>query len=199
MKRKIIAFISDFLIAALLLGGIYGVNYLIPQKGIMAQTMTAQAADGKLRTSTGSRTSESGNDLSDTATKTPEDTSRKADNLAGGMDRSADNQAREKELQTLADNYSNGLPTTRVSLDSQDWHQKFADKFTDQVISTDTSYTSPNASVQITRNSYNTNRLDKSQGGKHVKYGTNISYVLADIYVATSHVCRHVLLRIHTE
>lgn len=184
MKRKIIAFISDFLIAALLLGGIYGVNYLIPQKGIMAQTMTAQAADGKLRTSTGSRTSESGNDLSDTATKTPEDTSRKADNLAGGMDRSADNQAREKELQTLADNYSNGLPTTRVSLDSQDWHQKFADKFTDQVISTDTSYTSPNVSVQITRNSYNTNRLDKSQGGKHVKYGTNISYVLADIYVS---------------
>lgn len=37
--------------------------------------------------------------------------------------------------------------------------------------------------MQITRNSYNTNRLDKSQGGKHVKYGTNISYVLADIYV----------------
>lgn len=108
------------MIAALLLGGIYGVNYLIPQEGIMAQTMTAQAADGKLQISTGSGTTESGNNLSDTATKTP----------------------------------------------------------------SDTSYTSLNVSVQITRNSYNTNRLDKSQGGKHIKYGTNISYVLADIYVS---------------
>lgn len=150
----------------------------------MAQTMTAQAAEGKLRISTGSRTSESGNNLSDTATKTPSDTSRKADNLVGGTDHSEDNQAREKELQTLADSYSNGLPTTRVSLDSQDWSRKFADKFTDHVISTDTSYTSLNVSVQITRNSYNTNRLDKFQGGKHIKYGTNISYVLADIYVS---------------
>lgn len=172
------------MIAALLLGGIYGVNYLIPQEGIMAQTMTAQAADGKLQISTGSGTTESGNNLSDTATKTPSDTSRKADNLVGGTDHSEDNQAREKELQTLADSYSNGLPTTRVSLDSQDWSRKFADKFTDHVISTDTSYTSLNVSVQITRNSYNTNRLDKFQGGKHIKYGTNISYVLADIYVS---------------
>ena len=72
------------MIAALLLGGIYGVNYLIPQEGIMAQTMTAQAADGKLQISTGSGTTESGNNLSDTATKTPSDTSRKAYNLDGG-------------------------------------------------------------------------------------------------------------------
>lgn len=144
MKRKVIAFVSDLLIAALLLGGIYGVNYLIPQKGIIAQTMTAQAAGVKSQTVSG----------------------------------------REKELQTLVDKHSNGLPTTKVSLDSQDWRQKFADKFTDQVISTDTSYSSPDISVQITHNSYNTNRLDMTQDGKHMQYGTNISYVLADIYVS---------------
>lgn len=126
MKKKIIAFVSDLLIAAFLLGGIYGVNYLIPQKGVKAQTMTVQAADHP----------------------------------------------------------SNGLPTTKVLLDTQDWRQKFADKFTDQVVSTDTSYSSPNVSVQLTHHSYNTNKLDQTNGGKHEKYGTNISYVLADIYVS---------------
>lgn len=135
MKRKVIAFVSDLLIAALLLGGIYGVNCLIPQTGIIAQTMTAQAAGVKSQTVSG----------------------------------------REKELQTLVDKHSNGLPTTKVSLDSQDWRQKFADKFTDQVISTDTSYSSPDISVQITHNSYNTNRLDMTQDGKHMQYGTNDS------------------------
>ena len=79
---------------------------------------------------------------------------------------------------------SNGLPTTTVSLDTQDWSRKYADKFTDQVGSTDTSYTSPHVSVKLSRNTYNTNRLDKTQGGKHIQYGTNISYVLADIYVS---------------
>lgn len=31
--------------------------------------------------------------------------------------------------------------------------------------------------------SYDTGRLDLSEGGKHKKYGTKTSYVLADIYV----------------
>lgn len=71
-----------------------------------------------------------------------------------------------------------------MTLDTQDWKQKFADKFTDKVVSTDTSYSSPNVSVQLTYHSYKTDRLDTSQEGKHVKYGKNISYVLADIYVS---------------
>lgn len=37
IKGRILAFVSDLLIATLLLGGIYGVNYLIPQKGISAR------------------------------------------------------------------------------------------------------------------------------------------------------------------
>ena len=44
-KKKFLVFMSDLLIVALLVGGIYGVNYLIPQKGIAAQAMVAQAAD----------------------------------------------------------------------------------------------------------------------------------------------------------
>lgn len=184
IKRKIIAFVSDLLIAALLLGGIYGVNYLIPQKGISTYTMTAQAAGGKSQIASGSGKI---NNSSNTGSKNlpgNQGADQSEGNLAGGENYSTDNQAREKQLQTLVDKYSNGLPTTKVSLDSQDWRQKFADKFTDQVISTDTSYSSPNISVQLTYNSYDTNKLDRTQGGKHEKYGTNISYVLADIYVS---------------
>ena len=113
-KKKFLVFMSDLLIAALLVGGIYGVNYLIPQKGIAAQAMVAQAAD---------RGAESGSS-------------------AGGVNQNQKN--------------SNGLPTTTVSLDTQDWSRKYADKFTDQVVSTDTSYTSPHVSVKLSRNTYNT-------------------------------------------
>lgn len=171
MKRKLISFVSELLITALLLGGIYGANYLLPQKGIMARTMTVQAAGGATSLTSGSEGSQTENST-DTGMESLSD------------NQTSDNQAREKELQALVDNYSNGLLTTTVSLDSQNWRQKFADKFTDQVISTDTSYTSPDISVQISHNSYDTNKLDKTQGGNHEKYGTNISYVLADIYVS---------------
>lgn len=72
---------------------------------------------------------------------------------------------------------------TRVVLDTQDWHEKFADKFTDTTAVTDTSYTSPNLSIRLSYNHYDTGVLDTSKEGKHIKYGTQISYVLADIYI----------------
>lgn len=103
--------------------------------------------------------------------------------LITGMNGQTASLERAKELQNLTDHNSGGLPTTKVSLDSSDWHTKFADKFTDQIVSTDTSYTSPDLSIQLTYNSYDTNKLDHTEKGKHEKYGTNISYVLADIYV----------------
>lgn len=171
VRGKIIAFAADLVIAALLLCGIYGVNYLLPQKGISARTMVAQAANHS-----------SGQDKE----KLPDNSGSSQDkgNTSQGENQTEDPQAREEELQSLTSSYSNGLPTTKVSLDTQDWHQKFADKFTDQVVSTDTSYTSPNVSVQLSYNTYDTSRLDKTQGGKHLQYGTNISYVLADIYIS---------------
>lgn len=72
---------------------------------------------------------------------------------------------------------------TKIKTDRVDWHKKFADKFTDTVVSTDTSYTSPDLSIDLSFHSYDTGKLDFSNQGKHKKYGTNISYVLADIYV----------------
>lgn len=72
---------------------------------------------------------------------------------------------------------------TQIRRDTTDWHTKFADKFTDAVVATDTSYTSPDLSVQLSFHQYDTGRIDPSECGKHEKYGTSVSYVLADIYV----------------
>ena len=47
IKGRILAFVSDLLIATLLLGGIYGVNYLIPQKGISARPMEVRQQTAK--------------------------------------------------------------------------------------------------------------------------------------------------------
>lgn len=75
------------------------------------------------------------------------------------------------------------LKQTRKVLSTQDWHEKFADKFTDTVVSTDTSYTSPNLSIQISHHQYDSGTVDNTHGGSYAKYGSKISYVLADIYI----------------
>ncbi len=72
---------------------------------------------------------------------------------------------------------------THVVLDTQDWHEKFADRFTDTVTASKDSYTSPNLSIQLSYSHYDTGILDRSNSGKHIKYGTQTAYVLADIYV----------------
>lgn len=72
---------------------------------------------------------------------------------------------------------------TKVLMDSQDWHEKFADKFTAQTVATADSYTSPDLSISLSYHQYDTGKLDHTDSGKHEKYGTNISYVLADIYL----------------
>lgn len=90
-------------------------------------------------------------------------------------------QAPIKTQNLTADNEAESTET--INYTSDDWHIKFADKFTDTIVSTENSYTSPNLSIQLTANSYDTNRLDTSEKGKHTKYGTSISYVLADIYI----------------
>lgn len=75
------------------------------------------------------------------------------------------------------------LLATDIILDTQDWHEKYADKFTDTVTATDTSYTSPDLSIRLSYRHYDTGKLDRSGEGKHIGYGTKVSYVLADIYV----------------
>ena len=51
------------------------------------------------------------------------------------------------------------------------------------MVSTDTSYTSPNLSIQISHHQYDSGTVDNTHGGSYAKYGSKISYVLADIYI----------------
>lgn len=77
----------------------------------------------------------------------------------------------------------NELSITNIPDTLADWHEKFADKFSDTVISTENSYKSPDISIELTKGTIKTNRLDYSENGKHKKYGTDITYTLADIYI----------------
>ena len=141
MKKALSLFLDLFCAAALLIS-IWGLNYLLPQQGVKAQT----------------------------AALSPQSASS----------------TRQQQLQDMADQAANdaGLASTKVTLDTQDWKKKFADQFTDQVISTDTSYTSPDLAIHITKRSAATNRIDRSSNGLHERYGANYAYVLADIYVS---------------
>ncbi len=149
MKKRILWIIIDIVAAALIIVGVWGFNYLIPQKGIHAVSIQSSF------------------------TKNTEN----QDTLMEKMEEQTDVQMEDTEGQ------NDFLQRTNITMDTQDWHKKFADKFTDQVVSTDKSYTSPNVSVQLSYHQYDTGKLDKSNSGKHEKYGTKISYVLADIYV----------------
>lgn len=64
-----------------------------------------------------------------------------------------------------------------------DWREKFADQFTKDTVVTDTSYTSPNLSIHLSRHQYDTGKSDASDQGKHLQYDTRISYILADVYI----------------
>ncbi len=76
------------------------------------------------------------------------------------------------------------LTQTIVRMDTVDWRTKFADQFTDSVVTTADSYTSPDLAIHLTRKQVDTSISDRSGNGQHLKYGTKISYVLADIYIA---------------
>lgn len=142
MRRKILWMAGDLLLAAIIVLGVWIINYKLPQKGIKSV------------------------DFQKTMNTIKVDQNTKSEEL-------------EKALEEQ--NISNEI--TKVVLDTQDWHKKFADKFTDTVVADDTSYTSPNVSVKLSYHQYDTGKLDKTSNGKHEKYGTKISYVLADIYV----------------
>ena len=149
MKKRILWIVVDIAAAALIMVGVWGFNYLIPQKGVSAVPMQSSFTKN----------------------------TNNQDTLMEKMEEQTDIQMEDTSGQNAS------LQRTNITMDTQDWHKKFADKFTDQVVSTDTSYTSPNVSVQLSYHQYDTGKLDKSNSGKHEKYGTKISYVLADIYV----------------
>lgn len=77
-----------------------------------------------------------------------------------------------------------GKSETGQSASAVSWSERFKDHFSDTIVSTDTVYRSPNISIELTKTSYDSGVTDQSNSGKHVKYGSMISYTLADIYVS---------------
>lgn len=84
-----------------------------------------------------------------------------------------------------AKSVSTGTQKTDASTTSAktDLHARFQDQFSDQVISTDMMYKSPDISITLSKHQLETGVLDVSEGGKHKRYGTKISYTLADVYL----------------
>lgn len=66
---------------------------------------------------------------------------------------------------------------TEKPKESLSWKEKFKDKFSDTVISTDTTYRSPDVSVTFSRHSYDS-------GIEVENYGSMVQYVVADIYIS---------------
>ena len=165
MVKRILWILLDVAVAALILLGVWVINFKIPQKGVRAVNMAEAEEAGNDSGSSGS--GNSGN-------------------------RGAGNSSDTGNGQSLGDTGTSGnvvdsdgteLIQTRKVLSTQDWHEKFADKFTDTVVSTDTTYTSPNLSIQISHHQYDSGTVDNTHGGSYAKYGSKISYVLADIYI----------------
>lgn len=116
MKKRILWAAADLAAAALIMLGVWVMDYLLPQKGIAAVPVGSSMADKEISRQT-------------------------------GMEKPEEKEALQKE---------------QVIRNPWNWHEKFADKFTDTVISTDTSYTSPDISVRLSYHQYDTGKLDKS-------------------------------------
>lgn len=154
MRQKILLFLLDIVLAVLVFLGIWVVAYKLPQKGQSA----VYAADVIQNAATQEAQTAKNTGTADTpALPSPETADQLQENVS---------QVR-----------------TTVKRAAEDWHTKFADQFTDTVVATDTSYTSPDLAIHLTYDAYDTGKLDTSSGGKHLKYGSCVSYVLADVYV----------------
>lgn len=147
MRKALLPFLCDIVVAALVLTSIWFFNYQIAQPGVSAVSPQINK------------------------------------NGIGTMQIPPVSGNKVQSFHDMQENSTEELTQTNMKLDTQDWHKKFADHFTDTVISTENSYTSPDLSIQLSHGNYDSHILDKTNGGDHSKYGTNISYVLADIYV----------------
>lgn len=147
MKRKLIWFGVDLMIAGIIVLGVWILNYKIPQKGQKAVTQVEQQVNSEQTSQADRQKNQSGNQTKDSETKQQ------------NGDKSGDGQS------------------------GTDWREKFADQFTKETVVTDTSYTSPNLSIHLSFHQYDTGKSDASDQGKHLQYGTQISYILADVYI----------------
>lgn len=210
MKKRILWFVVDLTIAAMIVLTEWIAGYKLPQKGIRAatfpQVVNERASERDTSTDQEIKEEEVQSDFQQSAYGITDDqdwsnnftdismieepADQQAEEGAETEDQeSPAEEGAETEDQEIpaetgeTETQSDSQQRTSVVMDTQDWHQKFSDKFTDTVIATDTSYSSPDLSIQLSYHHYDTGKMDLSESGKHKEYGTQVSYVLADIYV----------------
>jgi hypothetical protein len=178
MRRNVFWLVIDILVAAAILCSVWLGKYLMPQNGVQAQqsagmqAITAEAEESALSAATG------------TAANTAE-TDQGAEASVNTTGNTVMDQTTSGNENISSDAATNATANaTEVHLSQENWKKKFAGQFTDQVVVTENSYTSPDLSIHLTRKNYDTGISDKSENGKHLAYGTSVSYILADIYVA---------------
>ncbi|PXV91132.1 uncharacterized protein DUF2233 [Lachnotalea glycerini] len=133
----------DIIVGLLCVGVFYVTHYLIPSKASGDYTIISSAA-----TTTAASTSTTNTNTQSTSANTS-DTSN----------------SETTEVSTT------DVATSTTASKVTDWSEKFADKFTDTVVQTDSSYTSPDVSITI-------ENVTTESGS------SQISYYVADIYVA---------------
>lgn len=191
MKKKILWIIGDLIIAALVVLVIWIVDYKIPQKGIEAVSPQKILENTQMREKDSFQKKDNFSQQMDSFQKKDDFFQQKDNSLqkknvfsqknTSSQQRNDSSQRKDDSSQQTEE--QDFLQRTDVIMDAQDWHKKFADKFTDTVVAKDLSYTSPDLAIQLFYHQYDTGRLDRSNSGKHEKYGTKVSYILADIYI----------------
>lgn len=186
--RKILFLLTDILGAALLTLAVYLIGYKLPGAGVSApplQSSSQVTAATQPAVTAGNASDPSATEEARGQSTTGQNT---IDQNLTGQNTAGQSATDQNSIgQNLNGQSSAGQNTTgqnSLSVSRGNWKEKFADHFTDEIVATDTSYTSPNLSITLTYGSYDSGKSDTSEGGKHLKYGTKISYVLADIYVA---------------
>ena len=124
MKRRLIWLAGDICIAALIVLAIYVGNYLLPQKGQKAVSPNMTTVQNQIPVQQDQTTAQK--DVSE-AESLP-----KIEGLTGLGELEVSQKTQDEVEVYPTDN----LQQTNVVLDTQDWHQKFADKFTDKVVAT---------------------------------------------------------------
>lgn len=184
MKKKILWIIGDLIIAALVVLVIWIIDYKIPQKGIEAVSPQKISENRQMKKKDSFQKKDNSSQQIDSFPQKDNFLQQKDDSLQkknGFSQKNNFSQQMDTSSQQMEE--QDFLQRTDVIMDAQDWHKKFADKFTDTVVAKDLSYTSPDLAIQLFYNQYDTGRLDRSNSGKHEKYGTKVSYILADIYI----------------
>ena len=167
-NKKFIPYLIDFAVIAAYVSGFYGIYYRMPRQ-LESSSITAISANNS-----SSQIDESIYNTEHSENDTSEITSISTENSASNTSISSESTT-SNNITAASEKNDNLIETTTAEAATENvttnLYEKFADKFTDNVVITDSSYSSNDISISI--NKYSTG------SGRDM-----ITYYVADIYVA---------------